>query len=292
MGSRTSQSKSQWGELYGSFGQWCTDQHHHARVCQNHSLDIGPLSDLMCRWVVCSGLGNTLTQPIGYIIIWFQVDGVKGYNEDQIALIVPDWSNFMVWIPVILGTPMIGHIMNVIKERERDIETLAMPWVNAHIASLLVVQWVTTTLESNKVTTRVLDSTKYDKVVTTKGCKMIYTFSSKIIHAQMKTAFTSLRLNVMTHALCAGKGLLPLGLMIQNAYTEMHNGRKYVAIVGRNSTVYPQTLKKIPVARVLSANQMPEPQAWPGMIDVLDEAQGIQTPMLTTEQRQKRCSRC
>ena len=32
---------------------------------------------------------------------------------------------------------------------------------------------------------------------------------------------------------------------------------------------------------------MPESQVQPGMIDVLDEAQGIQTPKLTTEQRQK-----
>ena len=86
-------------------------------------------------------------------------------------------------------------------------------------------------------------------------------FSSKIIHAQMKTAFNSVRLNVMTHALCAGKGPLPPGLMIQNAYTEMCNGSKNVAIVVRNSMVYPQTLKKnIPVVRVVAANQEPEPQ--------------------------------
>ena len=53
---------------------------------ENHSLDVGPLSDLMGRWVICMGLGNTFTWPIGYIIIWVQVDGVQGYDEDQIAL--------------------------------------------------------------------------------------------------------------------------------------------------------------------------------------------------------------
>ena len=36
---------------------------------------------------------------------------------------------------MILGTPMIGCIMNVIKESEMD--TLAMPWVNAQVAYLL-----------------------------------------------------------------------------------------------------------------------------------------------------------
>ena len=44
----------------------------------NHSLDIRPLSDLLGRWVICTGLGNAFTQPIGYITIPFQVDGSPG----------------------------------------------------------------------------------------------------------------------------------------------------------------------------------------------------------------------
>ena len=48
------------------------------------------------------------------------MDGVQGYNEDQIALVVPDLLNFAEWIPVILGTPTISHIVNVMKEREID----------------------------------------------------------------------------------------------------------------------------------------------------------------------------
>ena len=77
----------------------------------------------------------------------------------------------------------------------------------------------------------------------------------------------------------ADKGLIwPQGLMIENTYTKMYNGNKNVAIIVRNSMAYPQTLKKkIPVARVVATNQLPEPQVWPGMIDTLDEAQGIQT---------------
>ena len=254
-----SQSKSQQGELYGLLGQCNTDQCCHTRVHWDSLSGHRPLSVLVGRWVVCAGLGNTLNWLIGYIIIWIQVDGVKGYNEDQIALIVPDLSNFAAWVPVVLGTPMIGCIVNVVTERE--IDTLAMSLVNGHVASLLVVWQMTTTLESDKVTTRVLDPTKYDEVVTTKGCKMIDAFSSKIIHTWMKTAFTGMRLNVMTHGLHAGKGQLPLYLMIQNTYTEMHNSSKYVAIVVRNSMVYPHTLKrKIPVTTVVSTNWVPKPQ--------------------------------
>ena len=241
---------------------------------ENHSLDARPLSDLMGRWVICAGLEKTFTQPIGYVIIWVQVYGVQCYDEDQIALIVPDLSNFVAWVPVILETPTIGCIMNVI--REKEIDALATPWGNAHVAYLLAVWWVTTTLEDNKVATRGLDSTEYNEVVTTKGSKMIDAFSSRIIHTQTKITFASVRLNVMTHTLHAEEGSLPQGLMIQNAYTEMCNDSKNVAVIVRKSTVYPQTLKKkVPVARVVAANWVPELQVWPGMIDTLDEAQGI-----------------
>ena len=81
---------------------------------KEHSLNIGPLSDLVGRRVTCVGLGNVLTRPLGYIIIGVQVDGVQGYGKDQIALVIPDWSNFTMRVPVILGTP-----------------TIRCPWVNA-----------------------------------------------------------------------------------------------------------------------------------------------------------------
>ena len=148
---------------------------------------------------------------------------------------------------------------------------------------------MTATLEDDKVTTRVLDSTEYDEVVTTKGSEMIDAFSSRIIHTWMKTTCTGARLNVMTHALHAKEGSLFHGFMIQNTYTEINNGSKNVTTVVRNSLAYPQTLKKkIPVARVVAANWVPELQVWPGMIDTLDEAQGIQTQKLTAEMKQEK----
>ena len=94
---------------------------------------------------------------------------------------------------------------------------------------------------------------------------------------------------VMTHFLCVEEESLPQGWMIQNAYIEMCNGSKNVAVIVINSMAYPQTLKKkIPVARAVAANQVPEPQMWPGTINTLDGAQGIQTEKLTAEQRQEK----
>ena len=47
-------------------------------------------------------------RPLGYVIIWVQVDGVQGYDKHQIALVILDLSNFKAQIPVILGTPTIS----------------------------------------------------------------------------------------------------------------------------------------------------------------------------------------
>ena len=74
-----------------------------------------------------------------WAILWssVQVDGVQGYEEDQIALVMPDLSNFATQIPVILGTPTIGQVVNMMKEAEMD--ALVMPWANARVAHLLLV---------------------------------------------------------------------------------------------------------------------------------------------------------
>ena len=61
------------------------------------SLEVGPITYLIGRCVTCVGLGNAYTQPLGYVIVWDQVEGVQGYNEDQIALVVLDLSNFAAW---------------------------------------------------------------------------------------------------------------------------------------------------------------------------------------------------
>ena len=45
---------------------------------ETHSLEVRPLSDLVGRSVTCVGLGNAFTQPLGYVIIWVEVDGVQG----------------------------------------------------------------------------------------------------------------------------------------------------------------------------------------------------------------------
>ena len=88
------------------------------KYVSDHSLQMGQITNLLGAKVTCVRLGNAYTRPLAYVVIWVQVDGVQGYDEDQIALVIP--ANFTARVPVILGTPTISHIVNVMKRKEID----------------------------------------------------------------------------------------------------------------------------------------------------------------------------
>ena len=159
------------------------------------SLKVGPITNLVGGHVACVGLENAYTRPLGYVIIWVQVEGVQGYNEDQIALVVPDLSNFVAQVPIILGTPTISCVMNVMKERE--IDALETPWVNAWVVHLLSVQRDTATVEDRQ-TAEKSGPSEYNEVVITKNTETIDAFSSHVIPMKMERAYLGRRINVMT----------------------------------------------------------------------------------------------
>ena len=80
------------------------------RYLKQHSPPVGLITDLMGSKVTCVGLGNAYTRPLGYVVIQVQVDGVWGYDKDQIALINPDFSNFAVRVPIILEPPPLEEL--------------------------------------------------------------------------------------------------------------------------------------------------------------------------------------
>ena len=59
-----------------------------ANYVKHHSIEMGPITDLIGARVTCMGLGNAYTHSLGYVIVWVQVDRGQGYYEDQIALVV------------------------------------------------------------------------------------------------------------------------------------------------------------------------------------------------------------
>ena len=242
---------------------------------------MGLITDLLGARVTWMGLGNASTQPLGYIIVRAQVDGVQGYNEDQISLVVADVSKLAEWIPVILGYPIIRNVINVMKEG--DIDALAMPWGNARVTHVLsVCRAAATVVDDETVESANLNG--YDEVAIMRNTETIAVFSSHVIPIKAEKAYTG---ECMTQALQTKDSSLPPGLTIQNAYTELRKCSKNAAVVVRNSMAYPQTLqKKAPVARAVAAivvlELLPETRVQEG-----DNGPQIpHIPNLTARQRQ------
>ena len=206
------------------------------RYVKEHSLPVGPITDLMGSRVVCIGLGNAYTRLLGYVVIWVQVDGVQSYDEDQIALIILDFSNFAVRVPVILGTPTIGQVVNVMREVEMD--TLAMLWVNARAAHLLAIRRMTPVKVRN-VCEKGYDTNQDGFVMYTQKVETLEPFSSHVIPMKMMEAYLGECLNIMVQALYVQDGTLPPGLTMQNTYTELRKGSKTMVVVAWNHTAYP-----------------------------------------------------
>ena len=144
------------------------------------------------------GLGNAYTRPLGYVVIWVQVDRVQGYDKDQIALVIQDFSKFVAQIPVILGTPTISQVINVMKEAEVD--ALAMPWANARVVHLLLVHRMMT-VEVGDGLKEEPDTNGYDQLMYTQNVENIEPFSSHIVLVKAGRAYTGECINVMVQAL-------------------------------------------------------------------------------------------
>ena len=73
------------------------------------------------------GMGGSLVEPIGSVLMNVKVPCVRGYDEDQVTLVMdgPEMSE----CPVILGISTLHWVMEVIKESE--ISELAVPWFSS-----------------------------------------------------------------------------------------------------------------------------------------------------------------
>ena len=62
------------------------------------------------------GIGSISVEPVGFVMMIIKVPCVQGYDEDQIAIVMDD-PGMSEWL-VILGTPTLYRVMEVIKESE------------------------------------------------------------------------------------------------------------------------------------------------------------------------------
>ena len=209
------------------------------KYVRDNLLQMGLITDLLGAKVACIGLGNTCTRPLGYVVIWVQVDGLQGYDKDQIVMVLLDLSTFAARVPNILGTPTISYIINVMKEKE--INALATPWVNARVAHLLLAHRMTAIKVGDGIVEE-CSSDDYDQVMFTQNLETIEAFSSHVVPVKAEKAYTRGCINVMAQALQTGDSSLLQGFTVQNMYTELRQGSRKAVMVVRNSMAYPQTL--------------------------------------------------
>ena len=202
-----------------------------------------------------AGIRGIMVEPEGFVMMNVQVPCVKGYNEDQIAIVMEDPG--LKDFHIILGTTTIYRVMEVIKENE--ISELAVPWACSRLSWLIRdVHARMSQLVVNDVANKSVALLSVDEVVQVSHKCKVPTCGHKVIHGSVSLVLKGYRMNVMTHGLEKRSPLLPLGIDVQSAYATLSTGSNRVAVVLRNNTRdWIEIGKGTPVARMVAANQEP-----------------------------------
>ena len=202
------------------------------------------------------GIGSIMVDPEGFIMMNVKIPCVKGYNEDQIAIIMDDPG--MKNCPVILGMPMIFQVMEVIKESE--ISKLVVPWASLRVSWLMRGMHARMSqLNVDDVANKLVAPLSVDEVVRVSHKCKIPSFGHKVIHGSVGLVLQGYRINVMTHGLEKRSPLLPLRVDVQSTYATLAAGSNWVAVVLRNNTQnWLEIRKGTPVTRMVAANQVPQ----------------------------------
>ena len=107
-------------------------------------------------------------------------------------------------MPVSLGSATINWIINVIKEN--GIDELSASLNGSRMAWLLACQQAELLIKGTATPHQTVDPTDLNEVVKMTKKEEIDTFSSKIIHGQMKTMLLGNNMHVMTQSLRGGDG--------------------------------------------------------------------------------------
>ena len=201
------------------------------------------------------GIGGIMVEPTGFVIVNVQVPCVKGYNEDQIAIVLDDPS--MKECPVILGTPTLYRVMQVIKQSE--ISKLAIPWAASQLCWLMK-DWSACMghIPVSDATNKVVTAASVDEVVYAGNLIKVLPFGHKVVHGRTGLILQGCKIHVMTHGLEKKSPKLTLGLEILSSYATLTMGSCKVAVVIQNITNdWLEIIKGTLIARMESANQTP-----------------------------------
>ena len=224
------------------------------------------------------GIGGISVEPVGFVMMNVKVPCVQGYDEDQIAIIMDD-PGMTEWL-VILGTPTLYHVMEVIKESE--ISKLAVPWASLQVSWLMRdVQAKLGQVVMNDVANKPISPLNVDEVVKVTSKCTVPPFGHKAIHGKVNLILHGYKMNVMTHGLEKRSPSLPLGIDVQTVYATLADGSNRVTVLLRNNTRDWLEIKKgIPIARMVATNEIPK------VINLLSAEESKERPTLTKAERQ------
>ena len=225
-----------------------------------------------------SGIGGISVEPVGFVMMNVKVPGIAGYDEDQIAIVMDD-PGMMEW-PVILGTPTIYWVMEVIKESE--ISKLAVPWASSRISWLMrVVVAKLGQVMVNDIANKLIVPLHVDEVVRVASKCTVPPFGHKAINGKVNLILHGYKMNVMTHGLEKRSPSLPLGIDVQTVYATFADGSNRITVVLRNNTRDWLEIKKgVPVTRMVTANEVPK------VTNLFSTKQKKKQPTLSETERQ------
>ena len=262
---------------------------------RDRGLDVGSIQDLNQHngRIPLSGLGGRVTEPLGYVMLRVQIPYVPSYDEDQVALVVSEDSNFLRKCQVVLGTPTINRAIRAMKESE--MENTPEAWQSAQHTyefANYMVQLDPEDYGMTMPTNTGENPTDLDELILLKNKTTIPAFESIILHCRTHhMMMMGYKLHVMTQATYPeDRANLPNGVYVVKTYTELHDGSCNVSVVLRNLMGKPVHLPAgRPVAWVVATNAIPDATPSPEFLKKLDEMEPDQNPpkKLTIEERQK-----
>ena len=160
-------------------------------------------------------------EPVGFVMMNVKVPSVAGYDEGQITIVMDD-PGMTEW-PVILGTPTLYQVMEVIKESE--ISKLAVPWASSRVSWLMRdVLAKLGQVVVNDIANKPIAPLHVDEVVRVASKCTVPPFGHKAIHGKVNLVLHGYKMNVMTHGLEKRSPSLPLGIDVQTVYATLADG--------------------------------------------------------------------
>ena len=215
-----------------------------------------------------------------------QIDGISGYNEDQVALMACSSTKFTHHVPIILGTPTTDQAIKTLKESE--IDRLTTPWACVRKSTLLQAAMTWVAAIRADVTTKPVDVMGYEEPIHLLTAEVVKPFEMLVVKARMKITFMAGCLCHSTLAMDSKDGTLPPRLIVTGAYTVMKRGSKTVPVVLCNTTGSPIHLRKgQKLAQVQATNEVPPPHLKLGMLESLEVPENPK-PSLSVEEHKKK----